>query len=218
VSLLVDTSVWSLALRRDVEQSAPEVLALRHALLGADQVFTTGLVLQELMQGFAGPKHRAQLVERLSALAFLQPAKDDHLEFGGSSKLPPTSRRANELFDAADGVEKLRRWAQSASRGDADALTSIGSSLPPGLDHNIHLLADGPRGIASERRRYRAAAVQPHHQLQIEAGADHLLPDESVGSLPSGTAESKGECVHVRLSSPGGEDAHRPPSRDWNGH
>ena len=217
MSLLVDTSVWSLALRRDVEQSAPEVLALRHALLGADQVFTTGLVLQELMQGFAGPKDRAQLVERLSALAFLQPAKDDHLEFGGSSKLPPTSRRANEPFDAADGVEKLRRWAQSASRGDADALTSIGSSLPPGLDHNIHLLADGPRGIASERRRYTAAAVQPHHQLQIEAGADHLLPDESVGSLPSGTAESKGECVHVRLSSPGGEDAHRPPSRDWNG-
>ena len=80
MSLLVDTSVWSLALRRDVEQSAPEVLALRHALLGGDQVFTTGLVLQELLQGFAGPKDRAQLVERLSALAFLQLVKDDHLE------------------------------------------------------------------------------------------------------------------------------------------
>ena len=39
MSLLVDTSVWSLALRRDVEQSAPEVVALRHALLGTDQVF-----------------------------------------------------------------------------------------------------------------------------------------------------------------------------------
>ena len=80
LSLLVDTSVWSLALRRDVEQSAPEVVALRHALLGGDQVFTTGLVLQELLQGFAGPKDRAQLVERLSALAFLQLVKDDHLE------------------------------------------------------------------------------------------------------------------------------------------
>ena len=80
MSLLVDTSVWLLALRRDVEQSAPEVLALRHALLGADQVFITGLVLQALLQGFAGPKDRAQLVERLSALAFLQPVKDDHLE------------------------------------------------------------------------------------------------------------------------------------------
>ncbi len=56
MSLLVVTSVWSLALRRDAEQSAPEVVALRHALLGTDQVFTTGLVLQELLQGFAGPK------------------------------------------------------------------------------------------------------------------------------------------------------------------
>lgn len=43
-------------------------------------MFTTGLVLQEWLQGFAGPKDRAQLVERLSALAFLQPVKDDHLE------------------------------------------------------------------------------------------------------------------------------------------
>jgi hypothetical protein len=80
LSLLVDTSVWSLALRRDVEQVAPEVVALRQALLGADQVFTTGIVLQELLQGFAGPKDRAQLVERLSALAFLQPTKDDYIE------------------------------------------------------------------------------------------------------------------------------------------
>ena len=80
MSLLVDTSVWSLALRRDAEQAAPEVAALRHALLGADQVFTTGLVLQELLQGFAGPKDRAQLVERLSALAFLQPDREDHIE------------------------------------------------------------------------------------------------------------------------------------------
>jgi predicted nucleic acid-binding protein len=80
VSLLVDTSVWSLALRRDVEQSTPEVVALRQALLGTDQVFTTGLVLQELLQGFAGPKDRAQLVDRLSALAFLQPDKEDHIE------------------------------------------------------------------------------------------------------------------------------------------
>jgi predicted nucleic acid-binding protein len=80
VSLLVDTSVWSLALRRDAEQTAPEVAALRDALLGADQVFTTGLILQELLQGFAGPKARAQLVERLSALAVIQPDRDDHIE------------------------------------------------------------------------------------------------------------------------------------------
>jgi predicted nucleic acid-binding protein len=80
VSLLVDTSVWSLALRRDAEQSEPEVMALRAALLGADQVFTTGLVLQELLQGFAGPKARDRLVERFAALAFVQPDRQDHIE------------------------------------------------------------------------------------------------------------------------------------------
>jgi hypothetical protein len=78
--MLVDTSVWSLALRRDAEQTAPEVAALRDALLGADQVFTTGLILQELLQGFAGPKARAQLIERLSVLAVIQPDRDDHIE------------------------------------------------------------------------------------------------------------------------------------------
>lgn len=77
--MLVDTSVWSLALRRDAEQTAPEVAALREALLGADQVFTTGLILQELLQGFAGSKARARLVERLCALAFLQPDRSDHI-------------------------------------------------------------------------------------------------------------------------------------------
>ncbi len=79
MSLLVDTSVWSLAFRRDGHPSAPEVSALRAALQGAEQVFTTGLVLQEVLQGFVGPKNRDQLVERLSVLAFLQPDKQDHI-------------------------------------------------------------------------------------------------------------------------------------------
>ena len=80
MSLLVDTSVWSLAFRRDAEVLTPEVKTLQQALEGADQVFTTGLVLQELLQGFAGPKARAQLVERFAALGFLQPDRADHIE------------------------------------------------------------------------------------------------------------------------------------------
>ena len=80
MSLLVDTSVWSLALRRDAAQSEPEVAVLKDALLGADQVFITGLVLQELLQGFAGPKARDHLIERFSALACLMPDRDDHIE------------------------------------------------------------------------------------------------------------------------------------------
>jgi predicted nucleic acid-binding protein len=80
VSLLVDTSVWSLALRRDAQSAASEVNALQHALGGADQVFTTGLVLQELLQGFAGPKAHDQLIQRFAALGFIQPDREDHME------------------------------------------------------------------------------------------------------------------------------------------
>jgi hypothetical protein len=42
VSLFVDTSVWSLALRRDESSGAPEVKVLRQALEGGDIVVTTG--------------------------------------------------------------------------------------------------------------------------------------------------------------------------------
>ena len=68
------------ALHRDAGQSAPDQLALFSALLGADQLFTTRLLPQELLRCVAGPKDRVRLVESLSTLAFLQPLKDDHLE------------------------------------------------------------------------------------------------------------------------------------------
>ena len=80
MSLLVDTSVWSLALRRDAQLQLPQAVTLRNALLGSDQVFTTGLILQELLQGFAGPKARMQIIERFSALALVQADRDDHIE------------------------------------------------------------------------------------------------------------------------------------------
>jgi predicted nucleic acid-binding protein len=80
VTLLVDTSVWSLALRRDVQVRGPEVGHLQDALLGQQAVVTTGLILQELLQGFSGPKARSQIIERFSALPMLQPDRQDHVE------------------------------------------------------------------------------------------------------------------------------------------
>lgn len=41
MTLFVDTSVWSLALRRDVKATEREVQALKDALLGDDVVVTT---------------------------------------------------------------------------------------------------------------------------------------------------------------------------------
>lgn len=101
MSLLVDTSVWSLAFRRDAEASTQAVVVLRSALEGADQVFTTGLVLQELLQGFSGPKARNQLIERFAALAFLQPDRKDHIE---AAEVHNTCRRNGVQIGTIDAV------------------------------------------------------------------------------------------------------------------
>ncbi len=101
MSLLVDTSVWSLAFRRDAEAPTQAVEVLRSALEGADQVFTTGLVLQELLQGFSGPKARAQLIERFEALAFLQPDREDHIE---AAEVRNTCRRNGVQIGTIDAV------------------------------------------------------------------------------------------------------------------
>ena len=80
MTLFVDTSVWSLALRRDGDAGVPEVRALRDALDGGEEVVTTGLVLQELLQGFAGPRDRKQVISHFDALPMLVPDRDDYIE------------------------------------------------------------------------------------------------------------------------------------------
>jgi len=80
MSLLVDTSVWSLAFRRDAPADCPEVKALRVALEQGESVVCTGLILQELLQGFAGAKSRDRLLQHFSALPFISPDRTDHIE------------------------------------------------------------------------------------------------------------------------------------------
>ena len=80
MTLLVDTSVWSLAFRRDSDRSSAEVLALRQAIEGGDLVVTTGLISQELLQGFPGSRASKDLIDRFSALPFLSPDRQDHID------------------------------------------------------------------------------------------------------------------------------------------
>ncbi len=80
MNLFVDTSVWSLALRRDKPSAGVEVSRLAEALEGGAQVFTTGLVLQELLQGFSGPRDHDVIIERFGSLPFLVPDRTDHID------------------------------------------------------------------------------------------------------------------------------------------
>ena len=116
MSLLVDTSVWSLALRRDASADDPEVQALVEALAGSDVVVTTGLVLQELLQGFSGPKAASAIVERFTALALIQPDRDDHI---AAAELRNKCRRAGVQLGTVDAL-----IAQLCIRNGLTLLTS----------------------------------------------------------------------------------------------
>ena len=80
MSLFVDTSVWSLALRRNAPPATAPVRALTRALEAGETIVVTGLVLQELLQGFSGPRDRKAILNRFAALPLLMPDRDDHIE------------------------------------------------------------------------------------------------------------------------------------------
>ena len=75
----MDTSVWSLALRRD-SSGGPEVKVLEGALAGGYMVLTTGLVLQELLQGFQGPSAAKRIMKDFSMLPMVSPQIEDHIQ------------------------------------------------------------------------------------------------------------------------------------------
>lgn len=101
MALFVDTTVWSLALRRDVVVEVPEVKALKHALAEGGQIVTTGLVLQEILQGFSGPKVKADIIERFTAIPFVSPDLVDHIT---AADLRNTCRRAGVQVGTVDAI------------------------------------------------------------------------------------------------------------------
>lgn len=101
MTLLVDTSVWSLALRRDAPADSAEVGGLRRALEGGDTVVTTGLILQELLQGFTGPRARKEIIERFAALPLLTPDRPDHID---AAELRNRCRRAGTQVGTIDAL------------------------------------------------------------------------------------------------------------------
>ena len=116
MSLFVDTSVWSSALRRDVPDATPQTKALVQALEGRQIVVTTGLVLQELLQGFSGPKAREDIIERFAALPLLAPDRQDHI---AAADLRNQCRRAGLQVGTIDAL-----LAQLCIRHDLTMLTA----------------------------------------------------------------------------------------------
>jgi predicted nucleic acid-binding protein len=116
VSLFVDTSVWSLAWRRDHTSSAPEVSELERALKASESIYATGFILQELLQGFSRPKAHKKIIEHFSALPLLVPDRHDHIQ---AADLRNACRRKGKQVGTIDAM-----IAQLCVRHDLVILTT----------------------------------------------------------------------------------------------
>jgi predicted ATPase len=104
VSLLVDTSVWSLALRRDIGSEVTQVRQLHEAVAGADTIVTIGLVLQELLDRYP---FSLDAVRTLTKLAF-HPKVTYLIGENGSGKSTLLEAIAVNLGFNAEGVKRPR--------------------------------------------------------------------------------------------------------------
>jgi predicted nucleic acid-binding protein len=116
LSLFVDTSVWSLAFRRDPPAMFPEVRELVRAIEAGEELILTGLVLQELLQGFSGPRDRARILDRFAPLPLLVPDRRDHVD---AAELRNKCRRGGTQIGTIDAL-----LAQLCLRHDLAMLTT----------------------------------------------------------------------------------------------
>ena len=98
MKVLVDTSVWSLAMRRDLPSTHPAIKYLDESI-AREQIVTTGLVLQELLQGFLGPRARTTILERFEKVPMLVPQREDYI---AAAALRNECRRHGVQIDTVD--------------------------------------------------------------------------------------------------------------------
>jgi predicted nucleic acid-binding protein len=112
--VLVDTNVWSEALRRDTPAHTPHIERFR-AVLRNGVLATTGVVVQELFQGFHGPKDTSRLRDLVFAAEPITPDLHDHIE---ASAMYRRSRRQGIQLKTVDAL-----IATMCLRADAELLT-----------------------------------------------------------------------------------------------
>ncbi len=113
---MVDTTVWSLAFRRDEVPDVPHVRLLARALQGQIQVMITGIILQEVLQGVLGPKQAQAITDRLSVLPMVVPDRQDHID---AAEIGKTCRKAGVQLKTVDAL-----IAQLCIRHDLELLTT----------------------------------------------------------------------------------------------
>jgi len=101
VSLLVDTSVWSLAMRQDISPDNRHVQLLTSSIDSGVEIYSTGIILQELLQGFTKPKSADLIIDRFAAIPMLIPETSDYID---AAKLRNQCRRKGVQIGTVDAL------------------------------------------------------------------------------------------------------------------
>lgn len=76
---IVDTSVWSQALRRDPVHPTAETQKLKLLLESGERIFLPGVILQEILQGVRQPQQFKKIFEALKYFPLLEAKREDYV-------------------------------------------------------------------------------------------------------------------------------------------
>jgi predicted nucleic acid-binding protein len=77
--VIVDTSVWSLALRRPPTIKNKEARVLESLINSGEEVFLLGIILQELLQGIRKKEIFDSLSNHLKYFPIIEPTREDYV-------------------------------------------------------------------------------------------------------------------------------------------
>jgi len=80
MKILIDTSIWSLALRRQSGVVNPESVMLRTLIEQGEDIHLLGIVLQEVLQGIKNPKDFHILKDYLDAFPLIELTREDYIK------------------------------------------------------------------------------------------------------------------------------------------
>ncbi len=77
--VIVDTSIWSLALRRHVIIQNSEVELLSTIIKNGENIFLLGIILQEILQGVRKPQDFIRLKEYFEPFPLIEIEREDYI-------------------------------------------------------------------------------------------------------------------------------------------
>lgn len=79
MKIIVDTSVWSLALRRPAPAKQPKVQKLEELIQIGEGITLLGIIVTELLQGMRDKGRFQELEGALEPFPLIEPSRDDYL-------------------------------------------------------------------------------------------------------------------------------------------